>query len=197
MMDINVSDLDVNNIGNWPIPIKAITIALLCFLVLGAGYWYDTKIQLETLETVQQEEQTLFTQYEKEQKKANSLPDLIEQLKRIKSSFAVLLKSLPSENEIDQLLQDISQTALASGLDIEVFQPAEEQQSTDGVYQEKPISLTLTGTYHDFGKFVTEVSLMERIVTQHNVSITVINKDDDKLKIQITAKVYRYIEEKD
>ncbi len=196
-MDINVSDLDVNNIGNWPIPIKAITIALLCFLVLGAGYWYDTKIQLETLETVQQEEQTLFTQYEKEQKKANSLPDLIEQLKRIKSSFAVLLKSLPSENEIDQLLQDISQTALASGLDIEVFQPAEEQQSTDGVYQEKPISLTLTGTYHDFGKFVTEVSLMERIVTQHNVSITVINKDDDKLKIQITAKVYRYIEEKD
>ena len=133
---------------------------------------------------------------QKEQKKANSLPALIEQLKRIKTSFAVLLKSLPSKNEMDQLLQDISQTALASGLQIEVFNSQGERQSGDGVYREKPITLVLTGNYHDFGKFVTDVSLMERIVTQHNVSFKVKNKLDSLLTITTTAKIYRYVEEK-
>lgn len=195
-MDINLSDLNANNIGNWPIPIKAITIVILCLAVLGLGYWYDTKIQLERLNAAQAKEEQLFRQYEKEQKDANSLPALIEHLKRIKTSFAVLQKSLPSKNEVDQLLQDISRTALASGLQIEVFNPQKERQSGDGVYQVKPISLTLTGSYHDFGKFVTDVSLMERIVTQHNVSLKVKDKLNNTLTINTTAKIYRYAEEK-
>ena len=195
-MDISLEDLNINNIGNWPIPVKAITIFILSMVVLGAGYWYDTKVQLAQLEKVQNEEKTLFIQYKKEQKKANSLPALIEQLKRIKTSFAVLLKSLPSKNEMDQLLQDISQTALASGLQIEVFNPQTERKSGDGVYREKPIGLTLTGTYHDFGKFVTDVSLMERIVTQHDVSIKIKNKLTNELIINTTAKIYRYAEGK-
>ncbi|MCP4701457.1 MAG: type 4a pilus biogenesis protein PilO [Gammaproteobacteria bacterium] len=195
MADFNIKEIDFNAYGNWPIPVKAIAIALVCAIALGVGYWYDTKVQLEALQKEEETEKTLRQQFTSRQRQANSLEKLKEQLAEIENSFGELLKRLPNKTEVDDLLVDISRTGLASGLTFDVFKPQGERTASGGFYKELPISLKLSGDYHAFGKFVSDVASLPRIVTQHNISITRLRKEEGSLIFNTTAKTYRYVEQ--
>ncbi len=190
---MNLSDLnnlDLSSSGNWPAPIKAVAIIVLCVGVLGAGYWFDTKEQLAALEKKEKQETEKKQIFEGKQRKAANLEPLRQQLEEMKQSFGAMLRQLPNQAEIDALLVDISQTGLASGLEFELFKPGKETQAE--FYAEKPIQLRVRGRYHEFGEFVSGVAALPRIVTQHNISV---NPSQSELVMEATAKTYRYLEE--
>ena len=197
MPDFSKLDLDPNNIGNWPGPIKGVIILVLCAAVLGAGYWFDTKEQLLVLETAQKKEIELKGIFEFKQRKAVNLGPLREQLAEMKESFGNLLRLLPNKTEIEGLLVDISQSGLAAGLEFELFKPSAEQAAE--FYAIQPISIRVTGNYHQFGNFISTVASLPRIVTQHDINITPMSKGavggKTELVMNLVAKTYRYLEE--
>ncbi len=199
MPDFSKLDLDPNNIGNWPGPMKGIVILILCAALLGAGYWFDTKEQLVVLETAQEKETELKQIFEIKQRKAANLESLREQLKDMKESFGNLLRLLPNKTEIEGLLVDISQSGLAAGLEFELFKPSAEQVAD--FYAIQPISIRVTGTYHEFGNFISSVAALPRIVTQHDVNMApktgATIGADDELVMNMIAKTYRYLEEEE
>jgi type IV pilus assembly protein PilO len=193
------SQLDPVNIGNWPIPIKGLIIVVLSVVTLFAGYWFDTQNQIAELAKVQNEEVVLKKTFKTKQLKAATLPQLEDQLVQIKFILKELFKKLPSDAQVDELIRDISRTVLASGLKQELFEPQYKgQREEKGLYVKLPVKLRAKGDYHAFGKFVSGVAAMTRIVTQHDVSITSPTKQgtDKLLTIEITAQIYRYLEEK-
>jgi type IV pilus assembly protein PilO len=186
-------NIDPNNVGNWPIPVKIVVIILVCVLAAGAGFYFITQEQLATLEKHEQEEIKLKDEFRTKQSEANSLEKLREQLKQIEDSFKELLKKLPTETEVPGLLVDISQTGLANGLNFELFQPMGERDGQGGFYKELPIKLRVRGSYHALGKFVSDIALLQRIVTQHNITIApVVGSKSGDLTLDTTAKTYRY-----
>ncbi len=199
MPDFSKLDLDPNNIGNWPGPIKGVVILVLCAALLGAGYWFDTKDQLVVLETAQEKETELKSVFEIKQRKAANLDSLREQLKDMKESFGNLLRLLPNKTEIEGLLVDISQSGLAAGLEFELFKPSAEQVAD--FYAIQPIAIRVIGTYHEFGNFIGTVAALPRIVTQHDVNMTPKNAGtigaEDELIMNMIAKTYRYLEEEE
>jgi type IV pilus assembly protein PilO len=194
-MNLDLSKLDANNIGDWPLAIKGIAILVVCVAALGVGYWQHTQKQIIELEKEQRQEAELKRQFKIKQEQANILPQLKAQLEQIEESFGELLKRLPNKTEVEALLVDIAQQALASGLTVELFQPGGEAQGKGGFYVELPITLQLSGDYHAMGKFVSMVAALPRIVTQHNIKLT--PKGDGTLTMNQTAKTYRYVEQKE
>ena len=199
MPDFSKLDLDPNNIGNWPGPLKGIVILILCAAVLGAGYWFDTKDQLVVLETAQAKEIELKRVFEFKQKKSANLEALREQLKEMKASFGDLLRLLPNKTEIEGLLVDISQSGLSAGLEFELFKPGAEQVAE--FYAIQPIAIRVVGTYHEFGNFVSTVAALPRIVTQHDVNMAPKAQGpaggNNELVMNLVAKTYRYLEEEE
>ena len=199
MPDFSKLDLDPNNIGNWPGPMKGMVILILCAALLGAGFWFDTKEQLLVLETAQEKETELKQIFEIKQRKAANLEPLREQLKDMKESFGNLLRLLPNKTEIEGLLVDISQSGLAAGLEFELFKPSAEQVAD--FYAIQPIAIRVTGTYHEFGSFISSVAALPRIVTQHDVNMAPKTAATigagDKLVMNMIAKTYRYLEEEE
>lgn len=195
LQDLN--NLDPNNIGSWPAPAKAVVIVLLCVAVLAGGYFLIVKDQVEKYETVQKQEGEKLNILDQKQRKAANLEPLTQQLEEMKQSFGAMLRQLPNKSEIEGLLVDISQTGLASGLEFELFKPLGEKQVE--FYAEKPITIRVTGTYHEFGEFVSGVAALPRIVTLHDISIRPGGKspagEATKLILNTTAKTYRYLEE--
>ncbi|VAW62639.1 Type IV pilus biogenesis protein PilO [hydrothermal vent metagenome] len=197
LSEIDVSSLDVNDIkkiGSAPTAVKVVIIVLICLVAAGAGLFLDTKKQLEVLEKAEMEEQSLRETFDKKQSKAANLEAYAQQLEDMKQSFGALLRQLPNKTEIESLLTDISQTGIASGLEIEYFKP--EGLSPKEFYAEFPIKLRVTGRYHQFGKFVSGVAALPRIVTMRNISIY---KPKDKsgvlLIMEVTAVTYQYLDE--
>lgn len=199
MPDFSKLDLDPNNIGNWPGPLKGVVILVLCAALLGAGYWFDTKDQLVKLETSQKKESELKQVFEIKQRKAANLGPLREQLKEMKESFGNLLRLLPNKTEIEGLLVDISQSGLSAGLEFELFKPSAEQVAE--FYAIQPIAIRVTGTYHEFGNFVSTVASLPRIVTQHDINMAPkksgVIGGNEELVMNMVAKTYRYLEEEE
>lgn len=200
MPDFSKIDLDPNNIGNWPGALKGLVILVLCAVLLGAGYWFDTKEQLVRLAKAQNKEVELKETFELKQRKAANLEPLREQLKEMKESFGNLLRLLPNKTEIEGLLVDISQSGLAAGLEFELFKPSKEQ--LEEFYAIQPITIRVTGNYHEFGNFVSSVAALPRIVTQHDVNIAPLKQggavvDGQNLVMSMVAKTYRYLEEEE
>jgi type IV pilus assembly protein PilO len=200
MPDFSKIDLDPNNIGNWPGALKGLVILVLCAVLLGAGYWFDTKGQLVRLAKAQDKEIELKETFELKQRKAANLEPLREQLKEMKESFGNLLRLLPNKTEIEGLLVDISQSGLAAGLEFELFKPSKEQ--LEEFYAIQPITIRVTGSYHEFGNFVSSVAALPRIVTQHDVNIAPLKQggtvvDGQNLVMSMVAKTYRYLEEEE
>lgn len=195
-------NLDPNSVGNWPIPVKIVVIACLCVGAIGAGYYFDTQNQLADLSKVESKEKELLEEFRIKQWRASTLDKLKEQLAEVERSLGELQKQLPSEAEVAGLIQDISQSAIASGLKSELFKPGKEINDEKGVYVKYPISLRLSGEYHAFGRFISSVAAMPRIVTQHDIIIKSSKKtqansseSDYELTMEMTAQIYRYLEE--
>jgi len=191
-------NLDFNDIGRWPLLFRALFVGLFFVVVTAGGFYYFVyKVQMPRLEMARQEEKELRISFEEKQKKAANFEAYKEQLAEIERSFGTMLRQLPGKTEIPNLLVDISQTGLAAGLQEELFQPLEEIQKD--FYAEKPIKIRLRGSYHEFGKFVSDIAALPRIVTLHDIEITPAPGDKDKgggeLVLNVTAKTYRYLDE--
>lgn len=191
-MNINLNELDVNDIGAWPWPVKVITIALTCLTLFFLGYWLDSKKQLIVLDSAQQEELKLRTTFESKQSKAANLGAYKEQMATMKASFGALLRQLPEKTEVPGLLEDISHQGLASGLEFKTIRLLPEKQID--FYVEMPIEISVIGNYHQFGEFVSNIAALPRIVTLHDLAIHPVatNASGNELIMNITAKTYRY-----
>lgn len=186
-----LDNLDVKDVGNWPIVIKAGAIAILCLVVLAAGIWFDTRPQLEQLDQARKKEAELKADFAQKQHLAANLVVYQQQMEEMKRSFGTMLRQLPSKTEIAELLVDVSQTGLTNGLTFQLFKP--EAEVPADFYAVLPIKIKVTGDYHEFGRFVSDVAVLPRIVTLHDINITP-NKDKS-LTMELTAKTYRYLEE--
>jgi len=194
--EIDLSNIDVNDIkkiGSAPNIVKAILIILLCIIVGGAGLFFDTKKQFEELDKIEKKELSLRNIFDEKQSKAANLDAYSQQLDEMKQSFGALLRQLPNKTEIESLLTDISQTGIASGLEIEYFKP--EGLSPKEFYAEFPIKLRVTGRYHQFGKFVSGVAALPRIVTMRNINIKKAKDSAVQLEMEVTAVTYQYLDE--
>ena len=185
-----LKNVNLTNIGTSPLWVKVLLIGLVCIAILFAGYWLHHKNQLEDLKRVQAKEVELKTTFENKAEKAANLELYKVQLEEMRRTFGTLLRQLPSKTEIPALIVDISQTGLASGLEIELFKP--EAESIKEFYAEKPISLRVRGDYHQFGTFASEIAALPRIVTLHNISLS---PNNEKMVMTATAKTYRYLDE--
>jgi type IV pilus assembly protein PilO len=193
---MNLSDLNnlsFANIGSWPGPIKAIFILIVCAAILGLGYWKDISPLQQDLEKVEVTEEEKKLAFEAKQKKAANLEALKQQLEDIKETFGDLLQRLPSKTEVAALLVDISQQGLGAGLEFVLFKPGNEQPAD--FYVELPIQIRVIGDYHEFGTFISGVSDLPRIVTNHNIKIR--PAENGLLQLETTAKTYRYMDEEE
>lgn len=192
-MNLNeINELDLNNIANWPLPARFAVIAMIFVGVLGLGYWLDIKDQRIKLEKAENKETELRQTFEVKAKKAANLAAYEQQLEEMKASFGAMLRQLPNKTEVAELLVDISQTGLASGLEFELFKPQGEIPKE--FYAELPISIRVKGSYHEFGNFVSGVAALPRIVTVHDIEMAP-GADGGELTMDMLAKTYRYIDE--
>lgn len=181
--------------GTWPaLPKAAALLALLIALLVGA-YALVWQGQMDELEAGITQESKLKEEYVEKKKKAINLDLHRQQLREIDSSFGALLKQLPNKAQMDGLLNDINQAGLGRGLEFELFRPAGGELSKE-FYAELPISLKVTGTYHDIGAFASDVGQLSRIVTLNDVSISSIGKDG-RLNMDATARTFRYLDDEE
>ncbi|WP_434457722.1 type 4a pilus biogenesis protein PilO [Stutzerimonas urumqiensis] len=188
---VDLADLDLNNLGSWPIPVKVITCVLLLVGVLVLGYNVHLKDKQARLEQSQSEEQTLKQDFERKAFQAANLEAYKAQMAEMETSFGALLRQLPSDTEVPGLLEDITRTGLGSGLEFEEIKlkPEVVQQ----FYIELPIEIRAVGNYHDLATFVSGVASLPRIVTLHDFHIEPVSDDSSsKLRMSILAKTYRY-----
>lgn len=185
---------DLKKIGTAPTPVKVGVIILICILVLALGFWFDTKPQIEALELAERKETELRSIFDKKQAKAANLEAYKQQLSEMRRSFGALLRQLPNKTEIETLLTDISQTGIASGLEIKYFKP--EGLSPKEFYAEYPIKLRVTGRYHQFARFISGVAALPRIVTVQGISIkSAQGTKGTQLVMELTAITYQYLDE--
>ncbi len=199
----NFKNLDPNNPGLWPLPVQAIVGAVVCAGLIFGGWNFHIKDLVAEVEKVEKKEAELKTTFENKQKKSANLNALKEQMKEMQQSFGDMLRLLPNKTEVAGLIVDISQTGLSAGLEFELFQPQGEKVSE--FYAELPISIRVTGDYHQFGKFVSGIAALPRIVTTHDISVTKSAKGGKKgeaassttLTMSAQAKTYRALEEEE
>ncbi len=191
MQELN--ELDLSNIGEWPGVIKAILILILMGGVGAAWYFLDIEDQYKQLQRVENTEKDLRLDFETKQAKAANLDAYRAQLAEMEESFGAMLRQLPNRTEVADLLVDVSQTGLASGLEFELFQPQPEVPRD--FYAELPIKIRVIGNYHEFGEFVSGLAALPRIVTIHDVQIKPRGKGNSGLVMEATARTYRYLDE--
>ena len=185
--------LNPSEIGTWPVLPKLITLFALLIGVVFSGYWFDWRNQVQELDGARTKEQQLRTTFLGKQKRAVNLDAYREQLATIEQEFGEMLKQLPNKSEMEALLTDINQAGLGRGLQFILFKPAPKESKSE-FYAELPISIKLTGTYHDMGAFASDVSQLPRIVTLSNISLKK-DKKSGGLEMAATARTYRYLDE--
>ena len=197
LKNLNLNDLrslDPKNMGSWPLPMRVVVLAALYAAILVGGYLAIISDQRDQYGQLQDKETSLKSDFESKALQAANLDVYKKQLDDMQTSFGTMLRQLPGQTEIPSLLQDISQAAQVDGLKQDLFRPGSE--APKDFYSEKPIDLQLEGSYHQFGKFVSDVATLPRIVTLHNVSIhPVSGTGNDNLVMTLTAKTYRYLED--
>jgi len=196
--NFDVRNLDFNNAGAWPPAVKAAACALVVIVILGLGWYLSVRHKQEELEGLQRRELDLRAEFETKQGKAVNLGALKQQLAEMEVMLQQMLRQLPSKTEMPDLIVDISQTALASGIQNELFQPGNETRKE--FYAEKPITLRMVGTYHQFGAFVSGVASLPRVVimTMHDISLRPRpgqTMGSGALMLEGTVKTYRYLDE--
>lgn len=198
---INIRELDFNNIGGWPHEAKIGLYVLVALLIVGLCWWVFVRDQRETLAGLERTEAELRAEFETKQGRASNLEPLKQQLAQMEQQLQQMLRQLPSRTEMPDLITDISQTAIATGISNELFQPGPEVPLE--FYAEKPIALRMVGSYHQFGGFVSGVASLPRVVimTMHDISLKPRGNSDggirenSPLELAGTVKTYRYLDE--
>ena len=192
LRSFDLGDLDVNNIGAWPTPVKAILLLLIFIAVIGGGYYLYLTDKQKALDLAASKESELRLDYEKKSFQAANLDAYRKQKEEMEATFGALLRQLPSDTEVPGLLEDITRAALDNELTIESIDLEAEKRTE--FYVELPIDIVVEGDYHKIGAFVSGVANLSRIVTLHDFKIAP-QKTAQNLKMTILAKTYRYLEE--
>jgi type IV pilus assembly protein PilO len=186
------NNLDPENIGGWPLPIK-LFIWIVASVVAGFLVFHLMLSEsLGQLDQVQSKEGTLMKSFEEKAFKASNLDAYKEQMKEMENTFGALLRQLPSDTEVPGLLEDISHTGLTAGLNFNSIKLAPENSRE--FYVELPIDIEVKGGFHAFGSFVSAVAALPRIVTLHDFDIAPSSEGTQELVMKIRAKTYRYKE---
>jgi type IV pilus assembly protein PilO len=197
-----LKDLSFNNTAVWPQQYKIAFCVLIAAAIIGMVWYFFITDQRAELATVELEEANLRSDFETKQGRAANLEPLKQQLAQMEQQLQQMLRQLPSKTEMPDLIIDISQTALATGITNELFQPGPETPKE--FYAEKPIQLRMVGTYHQFGAFVSGVASLPRVVimTMHNIVLTPRNATpgakigpNSILQLAGTVKTYRYLDD--
>lgn len=185
-------NLDPNDPSVWPVLPKALLYLAVAIAVAAVLWFVMLKDYEAELEAERANEVTLREDYSKKMIKAVSLDGLKKQREQVQQYVTQLEKQLPSKAEMAALLSDINQAGLGRSLQFEVFRPG--AMVAKEYYAELPITLKVTGRYHDIGSFASDVAFLSRIVTLNNLSIAPAGKDADVLTMDATARTFRYLD---
>ncbi len=192
------SGLQGRHPGLWPALPKAALLAGLIAAVLGAAYFSYWRGQLEELDQQVSDEGKLKDEFTAKMRQAVNLDVLRQQKEQVSQYVSQLEKQLPSKAEMDALLSDINQAGVGRGLQFELFRPG--QVVVKDYYAELPISIKLSGNYHDFGAFTSDLANLPRIVTLNNMQITLVERASNAapgagpLTMEAIAKTFRYLD---
>ena len=184
-------NVDWNDFSAWPLVIKFTGVVVVGIAILIAGYIFVIQGEIEDLNKVQKQEQSLRQTFSNKKALAINLPAYKRQMVEMNQTFGSLLRQLPNSTEVPDLLVDITQAGLGRGLNFVLFKPGKEQKK--GFYAELPINLKVTGTYHELALFISDVSALPRIVTIGNISLSRGKGGGNQLTMMAVAKTYRYI----
>src|SRR5262245_1979304 len=185
--------LDPKRIGSAPIVVRLSVLIIVLGLIVAAGWWFDWQNQIEQINGEKAKEEQLRATFLDKKKQAIDLPAYRKQLQDIEKQFGALLKQLPGKSEMDALLTDINQAGLGRGLQFELFKPASAEIQRD-FYAELPITIKVTGNYHDLGAFASDIGKLSRIVTLNDIGLSA---SKDGLVMDATAKTFRYLDEEE
>jgi len=187
--------LDPKKIGSWPILPKLGVLFITLVLIVSASYWFDWQHQIERINQEKVKEEGLRKTFLTKKSEAINLPAYQKQLEDIEKQFGALLKQLPGRSEMDALLTDINQAGLGRGLQFELFKPAAQETRRD-FYAELPISIKVSGSYHDIGAFASDIGKLSRIVTLENIALAPAGKGGG-LALDALAKTFRYLDDEE
>lgn len=192
------NNIDFNNAGSLPSPVKAVLLTAIFLLLVALGYYFLWSPILDSLSSAKGKEQELRQVFLDKKAQSINLTSYKEQMVEIEKTFGALLKQLPNKSQMDGLLTDINQAGLGRGLEFDLFKPGLETKAE--FYAEMPISIKILGTYHDLGAFATDISKLSRIVTLNDIVLSTSNKDStpgsgsNVLVMEAVAKTYRYLD---
>src|SRR5688572_2426349 len=187
--------LDPKRISSAPVVVKLGVLAFVLALIVGLSYYFDWQDQIEKIDKETSKEAGLRKTFLEKKREAINLPAYQKQLEDIEKQFGALLKQLPGRAEMDALLTDINQAGLGRGLQFELFKPAAQETRRD-FYAELPISIKVTGSYHDIGAFASDIGKLSRIVTLENIALASVGKGGG-LALDALAKTFRYLDDEE
>lgn len=188
-----LNKLDLKTLADWPLPTRLAALALLCVAIVAAGWWFDWRSGMETLDAARQKETELRSVFTTKKNQAINLEAYKKQLADIEQAFGALLKQLPNRQEMDALITDVNQAGLGRGLQFDLFKP--EAETISEFYAETPIRVKVTGGYHDVAAFVSDVSKLSRIVTLQDIALE--PAKDGVLNMDAIVKTYRYLDDEE
>lgn len=188
--EVDLANLDFENVGSWPGPLRVLLAILLFLLLAAGGYFYHLDGLNQRFASEQAKEVELRREFERKSFEAANLDAYRIQMQEMQESFGALVSQLPSDTEVPGLLEDISAKGQQNGMSIENIDLLDEV--TEEFYVELPIAITATGSYHNLGAFVSGMAGLPRIVTLHDFDIVMVGDDSAELVMEITAKTYRY-----
>ena len=198
----DLRSVDATDLGSAPGSVRYLLLSLVLILILVAGYFLLIDDKKSELEQTRQQELALMADFEFKQQKAANLEAYEKQLEDMQELLQTMFRQLPNKTEMDKLLVDVSQTALAAGIDVQLFQPRAEV--FQDFYAERPISVRMLGDYHEFGEFVSGVAALPRVVilTMHDISLkraqanqSRYGDSEGRLILEGQVKTYRYVDE--
>lgn len=189
----DLNKLDLKTLADWPLPTKLVALALLSVALVVAGWWFDWRGGMETLEAAKQKETELRSVFTTKKNQAINLEAYTKQLADIEQAFGALLKQLPNKQEMDALITDVNQAGLGRGLQFDLFKP--DAETISEFYAETPIRVKVTGGYHDVAAFVSDVSKLSRIVTLQDIAME--PAKDGVLNMDAIVKTYRYLDDEE
>jgi len=185
--------LDPKDPGLWPVLPRVIILVGILTLVLVLGWWLGWRVQLDELDDKAQQEERLKEEWRTKKAQAVNLEEYQKQLAEINRSFGALLKQLPNASEMESLLVDINQAGLGRGLQFDLFKPGAE--AFQEFYAELPITIKVSGSYHDLGAFTGDIAKLPRIVTLNDIDVQ--QAKDGGLAMSAVAKTFRYLDDEE
>ena len=200
----DLRDADFTDLGSAPTSVRVTLLTVTLILILVAGFYLFIKDKIEFLDQERQQELVLRSDFEYKQQKAANLEAYEQQLVDMQELLETMFRQLPGKTEMDKLLVDVSQTALAAGIDVQLFEP--QAEAFQDFYAERPILIRMLGDYHEFGEFVSGVAALPRVVilTMHDISLkraganqSRYGNSEGRLILEGRVKTYRYVDDEE